>query len=54
MIVVLIVAMLVFSGAIAFLHEDPSVRQWAQNIVTALVGGLLGGLVGYFTGKAGS
>ncbi|MGH2614344.1 MAG: hypothetical protein ACRDJC_03830 [Thermomicrobiales bacterium] len=53
-LVILLVVVLVVSGAVGVLNEEPNTRQWAQNIVTTLIGGLLGAIAGYFTAKGGS
>jgi hypothetical protein len=50
----LLIVVLCASALVGLLNEDPSIRQWAQNIFTTLIGGLLGAIAGYFTAKSGS
>lgn len=52
-IVGVLVLALGVATVIAFAHQEPGTKQWAQGIVTTLVGGLIGGLAGYLTGRGG-
>jgi hypothetical protein len=54
LLVILLVVVLVVSAGVGVLNEEPTTRQWAQNIVTTLIGDLLGAIAGYFTAKGGS
>ena len=48
----LLVAALVAGALAGAFSDDPGTRQWAQNIVTTLIGGLLGAVAGYFSGRS--
>jgi heme A synthase len=52
-IVVLLLVTFCAAAIVGVVNDDPSTRQWAQGIVTALLGGLLGAIGGYFTAKSG-
>ena len=50
----LLVVIFIAAVLVASVNEDPGTREWAQTVVTTLVGGLLGALAGYFTAKGTS
>jgi hypothetical protein len=47
------IAGLIFAAALAVWTTEESTRQFAQNLISLIFGGILGGLTGYFTGRSG-
>jgi hypothetical protein len=53
-VLVLLAVALVVSGIVGIANNVPGTQQWAQNIVTTILGGLLGAIAGYFAGRSGA
>lgn len=49
---VILIVCLMFSLLVAVWSENATTRDWAQSVVTVLLGGLVGAIAGYLAGRA--
>ncbi len=49
---IILIGMLALSFVVAIWAENDGTRDWAQSLVTVILGGIVGGMAGYLTGRS--